>query len=416
MQRLKERFLVLLKWLERYTKTDMIYLTKGGFWLGLGQIVASGSAFLISIAFANLLAPETYGVYKYILSVASLISITTLSGMDSAIIQSTAKNFDGSFIPAVKEKMKWGTLGSLISLLVGGYYYFSGNITLSIAFAVVALFMPFAESLDMYNSFLFGKKLFSVQVIYSTIKKIFALLLMVGVLLLTHNIYVIVFAYFLAIVLPNTFLIKDTLKKYKQNDNIDPGVIKYGKSLSAVYVISTILSELDKILVFHYVGAADLAVYTLAVAPTDQMKGILKNLNSLAMPKFSEKGIFDIKKTVWHKIFVLAGSMMVLITIYILLAPIFYKLFFPRYTASIPYSQILSISLIPVTISSFIYTILESQKAEKQIYQYNLYSNLFGILILIPLVSLYGIWGAITARLLIRTVGMGIAGTLIRKI
>src|SRR3989344_3576832 len=128
---MKNRLVNLLRWSEQYTKTDMVYLASGGFWLGLGQIVASGSVFLTSIAFANLLAPELYGIYKYVLSVFGMLAITTLFGMDSAVTQSTARGFEGTITPAFKEKMKWGTLGSLASLAIALYYYAQGNMTLT---------------------------------------------------------------------------------------------------------------------------------------------------------------------------------------------------------------------------------------------------------------------------------------------
>ncbi|MBA3733393.1 oligosaccharide flippase family protein [Patescibacteria group bacterium] len=416
MESLKIKGLRVLKWTEGYTKTDMVYLAKGGFWLGLGQFVSSGAAFLTSIAFANLLSPEIFGVYKYILSITSLLTITTLSGMDSALTQAIARGFDGTLAPAVRAKMKWGVLGSFLSLLLGGYYYLHGNMTMAIAFCSIAIFMPFTESLDMYNSMLWGKKLFSVQVNYNIVKKIFALVSLVTTIFLTHNIYIILFVYFISVIIPNLIFLNRTKKIYAKNNDVDPEAINYGKHLSGAYIISTILSELDKVLVFHFVGAIDLAIYSLATAPTDQIKGLLKNVNSLAMPQFSQRSVEEIKQTLWHKVIILTLFITTIVIFYILISPIFFKIFFPKYLSSIYYSQILSISLIPVIISGFIYTILESQKSQKEIYQYNLYGNLFGIIILIPLVYFFGIWGAISSKIITRFFSLGLVSKLIRNI
>ena len=81
MEKIKIKAYNLLRWSEKWTKTDMIYLARGGFWLTLGQVISSLSAFLLAIAFANLLPKETYGEYKYILSIASILAIPTLTGM-----------------------------------------------------------------------------------------------------------------------------------------------------------------------------------------------------------------------------------------------------------------------------------------------------------------------------------------------
>src|SRR3989338_6258286 len=114
---LKVKTYNFLRWTEKWLKTDMVYLTKGGFWLTAGQLFSSLSAFLLSIAFANLLPRETYGTYKYVLSIASLLSIPTLSGMTTSLAQAVAGCYDGSFIPALKARIKWGLFGALASLI-----------------------------------------------------------------------------------------------------------------------------------------------------------------------------------------------------------------------------------------------------------------------------------------------------------
>lgn len=402
MKSLKAYGIEKLQYLGKYTKIDMVYLAGGGLWLGLGQIIATGSAFFISLAFANLISPDSFGTYKYVLSITSLMGIATLSGMDSAITQSVARGFDGTLVPGFKEKMKWGFGGMIFSFALAVYYFIGDNNTLGISFIVVGLFLPFIDSLDIYNSLLWGKKLFKTQVSYNTIKKVIGLASVVLTLFITKNILIIITVYFLSALIPNIFFFLKAKKLYISNNEIDASTIKYGKNLSFIYVISLILSEIDKILVFHYVGAANLAVYSLALAPNDQIKGLFKNINSLAMPIFSSKSKSEVRQNLWHKIKFLALATTIIVVCYFFAAPYFFSFFFPKYLESIKFSQILSISLIPVIISGFIYTILESQKAEKEIYYYNVYTNVFGIIILLPLVYYYGIWGAIISKVITR--------------
>lgn len=414
--KLKVIFYRLLKKSEKFTKTDMIYLIKGGSWLGLGQIVSMSVTLLTSVVFANLLDPELYGNYKYILSITALLSLSTLSGMDSAITQSVARGFDGTLDLGVKTKIKWGFLGSIASLFISIYYFAHENTTLAIGFSITAFFIPFVESLDMYNSLLWGKKLFNIQTKYDIIKKVITFTSIVGIIYLTKNIHIILLTYFLSLMLPTIFFYYKTHRTYKSNNDIDKDDIKYGKNLSAVYIINTILNELDKVLIFQHVGASDLANYTLALAPTDQIKGLMKNINSLAMPQFTKRTFSDIKKNIWNKLLVLFVTTCLMVTIYIFIAPIFFKIFFPKYLSSIILSRILALSLIPVVLSSFLYTILESKKAQKQIYQFNMCGGIFGIITLFPLVYFYGIWGAIISRFINRTLMLMVGIILIRKI
>ncbi len=416
MDIIKKHITKSLRWLEKYTKTDMIYLAHGSFWLGLGQFVSSLSVFLTSVAFANLLSPDIFGIYKYVISINALLLVTTLTGMDSAVIQSVSRGYDGTLDEGVKIKMKWGIWGTILSFGLGIYYFINDNNVLALCFGITAMFLPFVESFDIYNSLLWGKKLFDIQTKYNIIKKIIALIAMILVIIFTKNIFFILAIYFLSIVIPNIYFFIKTKRLYVENDKVDDESIPYGKNLSAINIINIILSELDKILVFQYIGAKDLATYSLALAPTDQIKGLLKNLNSLAMPKFSEKPYKEIRKTIWSKVFMLGMVTTLIVVIYIIFVPILFKTFFPKYIDSIIYSQVLSISLIPVIMAGFILTLLESQKFQKEIYQYNIYSSVTSILVLIPFVYFMGIWGAIYARLINRVVVLLIGIKLVRKI
>ena len=100
--KIKNRIYRLLRRSERHTKTDMVYLASGGFWLTVGQIISSAATFGLAIAFANLLPKETYGTYKFVLSIAGILTIFTLPGMVTSLTQAVARNFEGSVILALK--------------------------------------------------------------------------------------------------------------------------------------------------------------------------------------------------------------------------------------------------------------------------------------------------------------------------
>jgi len=79
---MKNRLVPFLRWSEKYTKLDMVYLTKGGFWMTLSQVSSNMLSLLLVIAFANLLPKETYGLYRYILSLAGMLNSLSLTGMN----------------------------------------------------------------------------------------------------------------------------------------------------------------------------------------------------------------------------------------------------------------------------------------------------------------------------------------------
>jgi O-antigen/teichoic acid export membrane protein len=404
----------LLRFSEKWTKTDMVYFAKGGFWLTLGQIFSAGSAFLLSIAFANLLPKEVYGNYKYILSMASILSIPTLAGISTAITQAAAKGFDGSFIPAIKKRIKWGLLGAVSSVILAGYYFLQGNTTLTFGFLIAGIFLPFMDPFNSYISLLLGKKRFKVSTKYGIITKIIYTIAAAIVLFSTDNLYLIVLTYFIVYTLLRFIFLITTIKKSNLNNKKDERLISYGKHLSLMGIINTVAAQLDKILVFNQLGAIPLGVYSFAVAMPEQIKAILKNIQPLALPKFAQSKQIETRKTILIKMFKFSIAVLPIVVIYILIAPYIFSWLFPQYLDSVIYSQVFSISLLTIS-ASLPVVFLQAQKETKKLYKLNIYSPIIQIITLFVFIYFFGLMGVITARILNRVINMFIVVMLINR-
>ena len=303
----------------------------------------------------------------------------------------------------------------MASLGLAGYYYFNDNFTLTLSFLIITGFLPLMESFGIYNSVLNGRKLFNIQVQYSTLIHLFSIAAIIIVLFLTQNLFLILLAYFFSYTLWRFVFLTLTFKKIPLNKKEDPGAISYGKHLTFINILGVLASYLDKILVFHYLGGVQLAVYSFAITPPEQLKSFLKNVGVLAFPKLSVRTEAEIKATIFSKmlrfgLFIAAG-----IVIYIFLAPAFYRFFFPQYSESIFYSQIFSISLI-TAVTILPHAALEAKAAAKQLYQLNILSPLIQIGLLFLFIYSYGIMGVILARVVGRFVNSAITYGLVKKI
>jgi len=384
--------------------TNLRYIIKGGFWLTLGEIVSTATTFLSALVFANLLSKETYGIYNYVLSISGILAIPTLSGIGTAMTQAVAKGYEGSLIPAVKTKIRWGLLASLSALIVAAYYYIYGNSTLAIAFLIVAAFLPFLDAFGLYESFLYGRKLFDVASLYFILIQIITIAVLIGTIFITKNIFFILLAYFASWTFSKLIIFQLVLKKFPPNKKPDPEAITYGKHLSVVSIIGTIANYLDKLLVFHYLGAAELAVYSLAIGPPEQIKNLLSSFNILAFPKFTERTVAEIKKAMARKFFQLFLLACFVIGSYILIAPYFYKIFFPKYLDSVFYSRIFALSMFNLILfPAGIF--LQAKRKIKEQYWTNLLTSLFQIVIMTVFIIWQGLLGLIVARILTRFFG-----------
>src|SRR3989344_7848517 len=155
-----------LRWSERYTKTDMVYLASGGLWLILGQTVSALSALALAVAFANLVPQETYGAYKYITSMAAMFAIFSLPGIGVAVIRASAQGNEHVIHSATRARVLCSLAGTAVALLGSGWYWIHNNNELALALLIIAATLPVLDTTTTYLSYLAGKRRFDLQLKY----------------------------------------------------------------------------------------------------------------------------------------------------------------------------------------------------------------------------------------------------------
>jgi len=400
IKKIKKLIITLLVGSQKFTGTDNIYLFKHSSYLLIGSVIGLITAFLLSVAFARLLPKEVYGQYGYILSVAGLIAIATLIGMNNAVIQGVAKGFEGVLKRGFITKLKWGLWGSIVSIGIAIYYWsFKGNAELAISFLIVAIFLPLFKGGEIYQSYLDGKKLFGRRVTYTALIQIISTALIVAALFLTKNLIVIILIYFSSYSMLRTFFLFLVIRKMRPNRTDDPETISYGKHLSYMGIIGIIAQQIDKVLLFNLVGPAQLAIYWFATAPVEYFRTPLQNIIEIALPKLSVRSKEEIKKTLPKKLLKTTLLIGIMIVFYIVAAPYIYHIFFPQYMGSVFYSRLFSLSLLifPITMMRLS---LQAQMMTKELYKINVISPLIQIVLFVALTPFFGVLGAVIARLL----------------
>lgn len=385
----------------------MLYLTKGGLWLVLSQGVALISGLALSVAFANLVSKEVYGNYKFVIAVAGALSAITLTGLPTAITQAVARGFEGVLRDGFKSNLKWSAGFALATLGVSIYYFVNGNSTIGLSLLIAGAFLPFYYSFVLYGAFLAGKKDFGTSTKFNIFRTTFSAAALIATILLTDNIVIIILVYYLSITLPVGVFYLRTLKNYQPNEVTTPETLSYSKHLSLMGILTKIANQLDTILLFHYVGAADLAVYAFALAMPDQIRNLNKVIGTLILPKLSKADPDNLRQNLKTKMFFFFSIMAVIAILYALAAPFIFKFFFPKYLGSVIYSQVyvLTILLMP---SIFFQQSLVAYMKKKQLYVVNVITPVTKIVLWLVLLPLYGIWGGIATLLLTRTVNLAI--------
>lgn len=400
---LREKTDQLIYHVQRYTKIDLAYLIRGGFWLSLRNILSFFLSFGAAYVFANLFPKETYGTYKYIIGILAILSVTSLGGMKVAVFQSISHGFEGGLPDIVKKRISWGVLGSIISLGIAFYYKISGNNTLAISFFMASIFIPFLDSFGIYETYLRGKKLFKAYTLYSFFNDLAINIILIATILLSKNLFILLASYLIIFSLTDIVLFFLSLKKFPPNQKTDPQVLEYGKHASVIQFLKTLAGYIDGLLIFHYFGAATAAVYYLALSPVEQIKGVLGNIYSLAVPKFVHKTWEEIHQTLWKKTALFAIFIGIIMLGYIYTAPSIYHFVFPQYQNSIVLSQWYALSLLGAALT-LPYATLEAHRSIKKIYIYNIFIYSSQIVLTFVLIYFFNLGGAIAAKILIHII------------
>ncbi len=399
--KIQERLIAFLRWSEKYTKTDMVYLFSGGSWLLLGQGLTFLASLLLVWMFANLLPKEVYGEYRFVLSVVAILSLAALPGMSIALARSVSSGKTGTVFSMIRKKLQWGSLGILSALAVAGYYFVNDNTELVLLFLIVALFVPLYETFADYQYYLQGKRDFKRQSLYRALQRVMIVVAVGGTMLLTDNIFILVFAFFATSTLSNGALFKTVLNIYPPNKEISPEDVEYGKHLSLLNALRMGVQYLDKILLFHFVGPAQLAAYLFAVALPQEITSVFSHVNNLAFPKMISKTSAELKSTLPRKILLFALLMVVVTIVYILAAPFIFEILFPQYLEAIPYSQLFALTMLFLP-TSLLMQRFYAHKNTKVITTVSIAEPIVLLslyLVLIPLFGVYGVIYAILAKL-----------------
>lgn len=396
---LKQKIKDILIKAQKYTHTDNLYLAKHGSFLWGANIINLGLSFLLSIAFAKFISKEVYGTFQYILSIVSVLAIFTIPDMLDALTQATAAGADRSIFSATRTRIKLGSIGTVISIVLGVYFIWHGRQDVAIGLFIASLFIPFTEAFKNYQGYLGGKKRFDISSKYSATSQIIYSLIMLGVLLFIKNIAGLITFFFAINLVLNLFFYHRTFKIVPPaNKQSDPKISSYGIHLTASGVFGVIASQIDRILAFSILGPQSLAVYAFATAPVDKIKGFLTPIHTLALPKFAEKTKEEVKKNIYRRMWQLVGVTMVIVIGWIIAAPYIYKWFFPAYMASLGLSQLYVLKHIG-TPTAILPTVFKSQRMIKPLYFLNITGEIFLIIMYVLLLAKFKLLGLVLAAI-----------------
>lgn len=388
-----------LKWTERYTKTDMIYLAGNGFWLAVGQVAIGLTALGVSAAFARFVPKEVYGNYRFLLSVFWILTAFSFTGISTALSRAVARGEAGAYMKSLRLSLLWSIPMLLIGRGVSVYYFLNENSMLGWGCLVIALIGPFMQSAYLFGPFLEGKQAFRENTLGGIfLNAIPAIGLLTAMFFIKDP--VVFLSIFLGLSVVTGFTISYfVVKRYKASTSTETkGFGVLSAHFSAMNVLNTLSTQVDRILVFHFLGAVELAVYAFATSIPDQIKTLFNSVATLALPRFVKRPLEEVKSTLIYRLLGLSLVAGLVAGLYALTAPFIFHILFPAYSEAIFYSMLYALTLIP-TATAIPVVLMEAHAAKRELYIYNTAGPLFQIVTLLALVSTMGLLGAVIARI-----------------
>ena len=308
---------------------DSIIKQKGLFSIGFADIVGSGITAFFWLYVASQLNPDAYGEIIYFISIAGLVQLVSLIGSSNALTVYTAKN-----------------------VKIQSTLFFVSILATAVSLAVITIFLDRIDVgllavgyviFSLVNSVMLGKKLF---VKYSKLilsQKILTLILGVG-LYFVFDVYGIIYGLALSYIPHLVVFVKEFSRT-----RIDFALLKPRKGFIINNYVMSLTAGLggtvDKLIIAPVLGLALLGNYSLALQMFTMMMVFSEIVYKYLLP-------FDASGKSNKKIRQIALVVSIIIAILgVTILPNVVDWLFPKYVDATDAIQIMSLGVVPGTIS-----------------------------------------------------------------
>lgn len=380
---------------------DAHYLYRGFLWMGIATCIIFAINFAKSYVFANYLRPETFGTYRYIMTLIDVASTLTLTGITLVISRSVAQGYEGTYIRGVYSYLTHSYLALATTTAIAVYYAYAGNYTFAFVIGTAGVLNVGINAARLYGSVLEGKKRSDINARYQMVSNTIPSLVMIASVFMTDSLTIIIILYFVTTLTIHTILSIYTYRRLELNSSVDDKAQKFSLHLSIMGILSTGAEHIDKLLLFQMLGPAQLALYSFAAALPEQFNVIGKSLRVLIYPKISAQSFENTKKHVLRKSGLILAVCLVMFTGYVVIAPFIFTHFFSTYIGAITLSQVYALSILLIAATPY-KSILLAHSCTKELYQTKLVLIITRLLLLALLLPLYGVWGIVASFLIAR--------------
>jgi O-antigen/teichoic acid export membrane protein len=366
----------------------------------------------------RVLSQSDYGVYGYVLTVAELLAVFALPGMNNAVTQSAARGYYGTYKKAVPLSLSCSLAGVLVLVGMGIWHGLQGDYFFYIFYFAAALF-PFAKGLRQWANLKAGREEFRS---YSKIESIATIttyiLIIAGALIFPGKVLVPVLIVLAVPGMQNIILTFSSFRTSEIRDKdaqAEEGSIAYGIKTTLWQLFGFIANRIDKILIFTFLSPASLAIFLAAERIPELSKSLLQDVGAVLAPRFAKTENYGYELERKIRLVGWASLIAMLLAALIVLPYLISFIFGEQYMEAVIYSQVMLVTVGFATSAMLRMRYISSRLDERSFRDVTVSMSLVRIAMSAVLIPLYGIAGAVISTVIYRLYVIGITGFVIRK-
>lgn len=402
-----------MKFILQFTKHTQ---TPKFLWVILNQVILSLGALAIVVVLSNVLEAHTFGKTRFLAAVLGIFAFFSLPGIGPVVLQQMPIYSKHGFKLALIVQLKWGVGAAIGAALFALIFSLQGDADLARAFIISGILAPLANLYLMPGTALAGLQQFKKKALYDGLIISSVVLAAWYGAVTTGTVSGTMLWYFgvqsLVTISALYFVSKHLTRTDEPSFNIEFDA-KYGKQLTLFQLPFALLPALEKVLIFVLLGPVALAAFIIAFLPIEHIKNAYRNaLQFYVLPQLQSSltEIGSLKHWIFLALLLSLGSIVAIIVFAFFLLPVVFSGF-----EDVRSFMLLS-AIIPLTLPSYIFILkFLSERSIGRLYSYSIITVIIDILAFTILTSMFGLPGAVTAKIATAFIAALIAITLYRS-
>lgn len=377
------------------------YLRSASGYLGGKLAIFSIAGLLGQYLLTNFLSKNDYGLLVWAGTIISLLAPFGLPGISTSITGASAKGFDGNFVKGTYQEMLGGTIGGVVLLGFAAYYWhFSHDLTKTLIFVAAGVLGP-GLWLDTHICHLNGKKNFRAIFLLTVPIRLAQLAATAIILYFSSNpLYVFLVGTGIQVA-SNICAALGIIRFGRVNREFSKEYSSFGWLSNHNYVLGTLTSQIDKLIIGAFFGLENLAVFAVGELIYNYFYKVPKNmLDQIFMPRLAEMSVRE--AAIWIKkrqAVIMLGMLFVVLALALALPFGYRTLFSNKYNDSVLYAYLFLVNIfcsMPIFLTG---AMIKAHRLKKETVIAQILISLTPMVLIIPFAYLWGLKGVVLSRI-----------------